>query len=410
MDTPETLLPLLLAAITVALAARRLRLPYTVGLVVAGIGLALAHIHTGVALTHALIFNVILPPLLFEAAICLRWRAVRRDLAPILVLAVLGVAISAAFVAWGLTALLGWQRPAAALFGMLIAATDPVSVIALFKDLRITGRLRCLVEAESLLNDGVAAVLFTLTLAWAESGVVPSPASAAGALALTAGGGTALGLAIGALTTAIAGRSKDHLVETALTLLAAYGSFALAEHLHLSGVLATVAAGLVVGNTGLRSVGARHAAFDFWEFAAFLANSLVFLLIGLAVAAIPLGRLGAGALATIIALVLAGRALTVYPICLAFSRTSRAIPLAEQHILWWGGLRGALALALVLALPQALPGHDDILIATFGTVTFSVLAQGVSMRAVLRMVGVKEARPGALPLDPAGDKSPDPIR
>jgi len=389
MDTQETqLIVLLLAAIAVALAARRLRLPYTVGLVLAGIALALAHVPSGALLTHGLIYRVILPPLLFEAALCLHWPELRRDMAPILTLAVAGVAVSAAVVAGGMVALLGWRPPAAAIFGVLIAATDPVSVIALFKDLRMTGRLRGLVEAESLLNDGVAAVLFSLTLAWATSGTAPTAAGVAVSLAYTAGGGTVLGLAIGRMATAIAGRTRDHLVETALTLLAAYGSFLGAEALHASGVLACVTAGLVIGNTGLRTTGGRHAAFDFWEFAAFLANSLVFLLIGLAVAALPLTRLGPAAIATTIVLVLAGRALTVYPLCALFHRGQHAIPLAQQHILWWGGLRGALALALALGLPDTLPGHDEILLASFATVTFSVLVQGVSMRTVLRIVGI----------------------
>jgi CPA1 family monovalent cation:H+ antiporter len=400
-DIRTRIVGLLIAAIIVALAARRLRLPYTVGLVIAGVGLALARLQTGALLTHDMIFDLILPPLLFEAALCIHWHELRRDLAIVLTLATLGVAISAAVVAAGMVRLLGWPLEAALVFGVLIAATDPVSVIALFKDLRIGGRLRFLVESESLLNDGVAAVLFTLALAWAEAGggAAPSAAYVAWSFVLAAGGGTAIGLASGLAAITVAGRTSDYLVETALTGVAAYESFYLAEYLHCSGVLATVAAGLVMGNLGLLrpddrsllSVQGRAAVEGFWEFAAFLANSFVFLLIGLAVADIPLVRLGPASFAVIILLVLAGRAVTVYPICAVFRWSGMAVPMAEQHVLWWGGLRGALALALALALPPDMPRHGDILIATFGVVVFSVVVQGLTMQPLLLLLGLRSS-------------------
>jgi len=390
---------LLIAAVVVALAARRLHLPYTVGLVLAGAGLAFAHVPGGALLTHDLIFDIILPPLLFEAALAIHWHDLRRDALLIAVLAITGVVIAACVVAGGMVWLLAWKPPAAIIFGVLIAATDPVAVIALFRDLNIHGRLRFLMEAESLANDGVAAALFGLALTWATTAATapPGPASIAAAFTLAAGGGIAIGALYGVLAIAIAGRTEDHLVEVALTAVAAYGSFYLAEHFHVSGVLATVAAGLVMGNFGpLRpedtsqlSEQGRAAVTTVWEFAAFLANSLVFLLIGLAVADIQLVRLGPAQLGIIIALVLVSRALTVYPLCALFLRSRQAVPLAQQHILWWGGLRGALALALALALPRDMTGHDDILIATFAVVVFSVVAQGLTMQPLLAVVKVK---------------------
>jgi CPA1 family monovalent cation:H+ antiporter len=295
--------------------------------------------------------------------------------------------------------LLGWPLGAAAIFGVLIAATDPVAVIALFKDIGVTGRLRFLVETESLLNDGVAAVLFGLILAWVEAGGTGhiSVFGVADTFVISAGGGTLVGLACAGAGILLAWGTTDHLVETGLTLAVAYGSFYLAEDLHVSGVLATVAAGILMGNLGILredskttiSAEGRAAMLSFWEFAAFLANSIVFLLIGLAVAAIPLSRLGPFKLALIIVLVLAGRALTVYPIAAAFSRTKLAVPMAQQHVLWWGGLRGALGLALALALPADMPFHDEILIATFSTVVFSVVAQGLSMSPLLRALRLR---------------------
>jgi len=162
-------LALLVVAILVAIAARRLSLPYTAGLVIAGVALALAHVQTGIRLTHDIIFEAILPPLLFEAAINIRWHELRRDLLPVLVLSIFGVAISAAVVCTGMVWLLTWPTTSALVFGVLIAATDPVAVIAMFKDVGLTGRLRLLVESESLFNDGVAAVLFGLALSWTQS-------------------------------------------------------------------------------------------------------------------------------------------------------------------------------------------------------------------------------------------------
>ncbi len=165
-----------------------------------------------------------------------------------------------------------------------------------------------------------------------------------------------------------------------------------AEHFHVSGVLATVAAGLLMGNVAVQngaklkglSEQAREFVVAFWDFAAFVANSFVFLMIGATAATIPFRTLGAVSLSVAITLVLAGRLVTVYPLCLLFWRSHWKISFAEQHVLWWGGLRGALALALALALPKSLPLHDEILIATFGVVTFSVIVQGLTMKPLLR--------------------------
>ena len=392
---------LLGVAMVVALLARRLRLPYTVGLVVAGVGLAATRLESGATLTHDLIFDLILPPLLFEAALNLRWRDLSADFAPVLALSTLGVVVSAAVVAFGLERLLHWPVEPAILFGVLIAATDPIAVIALFKDAGVEGRLRLLVESESLLNDGVAAVLFGLALAWAQGGAgnAADPAGILRAIALIAGGGIAVGLACGLAAIGFAGRTSDHLIETTLTVVAAYGSFLLAEDFHFSGVLACVSAGLVMGNLGLLrgddksalSEGARAFVVDFWEFAAFIAISLVFLLIGLRAGAVPFARVGIVALIVANLLVLLGRSVTVYPICLMFAGSRWRVPIAEQHVLWWGGLRGALALALVLALPDNLLFHDEIVVTAFGVVTFSVIAQGATMSAFMRWIGMRKS-------------------
>lgn len=393
---------LLVAAIFVAMIARRVHLPYTVGLVLMGIILALTRVETEASLTHDFIFDVILPPLLFEAAISLHWNELRRDALPVLILATFGVVISAVVVAAGLVGLLGWPISSALVFGVLIAATDPVAVIAMFKDTGVKGRLRLLVESESLLNDGVAAVLFALVLGWSlmSAGPTISSVEAAWALIKTAGGGVVIGLLCGGAAILVAGRTSDHLVETALTTVAAYGSFLLAEALHMSGVLATVAAGVLMGNLGVLAAPERNRLSSrgrevvnaFWEFAAFIANSLVFLLIGVTVAGISFRDLGWTALLIAVALVLIGRALSVYPLCLPFRWSHWRVPIREQHVLWWGGLRGALALALALALPPSLPMRNEIVVATFGVVAFSVIMQGLTMPALLRILGLLPRR------------------
>jgi CPA1 family monovalent cation:H+ antiporter len=389
-------LSLLGLAILVALAARRLRLPYTVGLVLAGAALAATRSQAGLALTHDLIFDVVLPPLLFEAALNLSWSDLRRDLVPVVALSTIGVALCAAVVAGGLARLLGWPIESALVFGALISATDPISVIALIKESRVTGRLSLLIEAESLFNDGAAAVLFTLILVWAahDPGNAQGPLPALTTFVVVAGGGLAAGFSVGLIAVMIAGTSDDHLVETALTAVAAFGSFLIAEHFGASGVLASVAAGMTMGNLGVLmprerfglSLTPHGRAFvlEFWEFAAFLANSLVFLLIGSEMAIIDFAREGFFALTLAIALALLGRAVAVYPVSFAFARTRWAIPLNQQHLMWWGGLRGALTLALALALPADLPRRDDILISAFAVVAFSVIVQGLTAPVALK--------------------------
>src|SRR5579862_6992143 len=251
--TLSHLIGLLSVAVVVAILARRLSLPYTVGLVITGIGLALTRLETGALLTHDFIFDLILPPLLFEAAVNIHWRPLRRDLPPVLILSIFGVLVSAAFVALGMGYILSWPTASALIFGVLIAATDPVAVIALFKDIGVKGRLRLLIESESLFNDGVTAVLFGLALTWAGAtdGVVFNAAEIALTFATVSIGGLAVGIVCALAAVAIARRTSDHLVETALTFVVAYGAFLLAESFHLSGVLATVAAGVAMGNLGV---------------------------------------------------------------------------------------------------------------------------------------------------------------
>ncbi len=380
---------LLFVASLVAMITRRLKLPYSVGLVTAGIALALLPFGLEMPLTPELVLTVFLPPLIFEAAIQIPWRPFRRELPLLLLLVTVGVLLAAAIVAAGMHYLIGWSWIGAAFFGILIAATDPVSVIAMFRSIDVDERLHLLVESESLLNDGVAAVGFAILVAVAAGGAA-TPAAIGGKLLVTVFGGIAAGAVVAGPLLLIAGRTTDHLVEITLTTLAAYGSFLLAEHFHMSGVLAALTAGLLVGNVGWMgsiSDSGRPAVLSFWEYAAFLANSLVFILIGGREANISLGPLlSVAAAATLLSLI--GRAATVYPIGWMFRRSALRIPGSYQHVLWWGGLRGALALALALALPANIPERGEIISVAFAVVAFSIFVQGLTMNGLMRRLGL----------------------
>lgn len=379
---------LLLIASVVALLARKVRLPYTVGLVLTGIVLAFSHVAPTASLTKHLIFTVFLPPLIFEAAISIPWKELRRNLLVILMLATVGVLLSASLTAAGMHYLVGWQWGAALLFGVLIAATDPVSVIAIFREAGIHGRLRVLVEAESLFNDGTAAVAFGVALAAVQGGAV-----AGGGIVLsflvTVLGGVLCGLLVAGAVLLLVGHTDDHLLEVAFTAVTAYSSFLLAEHFHLSGVLASLAAGILIGNTG--SLGAisdkgREAVLTVWEFVAFIVNSLIFLLMGLRLTQEHFAAFWLPSLVAIVVVVV-GRALSVYPCCAIFLRSSQRVSWGHQHVLVWGGLRGALALALVLGLPPDLPERQAITAAAFAVVAFSIVVQGLTIKSLLRKVG-----------------------
>jgi CPA1 family monovalent cation:H+ antiporter len=383
----QTIELLLLIAALVAMLARRLRMPYSVGLVIAGIGLALLPFSPNVELTKKLLFTLFLPPLIFEAAFHLRWPELRRDLAVIVTLATVGVLLSATATTIGMHFLAGYSWISAAAFGALIAATDPVSVIATFKEAHVHGRVRLLVEAESLFNDGTAAVCYAIVLAIA-AGQSVSVLSVGWTILFMILGSLLCGAIVAGLALLLAGRTDDRLVEVTFTTVAAYASFLVAEHFHLSGVVATLVTGVIIGNVGHLGIAAKNheAVEQFWEYPAFFANSFIFLLIGMRLA---IQNFKAFLVPAIIAILLVtfSRAIAIYPCSLLFARSKLRIKSAHQHILFWGGLRGALALALALGLPLDLPGHDEIITVAFAVVAFSILVQGLTITPLMRRLG-----------------------
>jgi len=352
--------------------------------VVTGIALAAFPLAPRVAMTRELVFTTLLPPLIFEAALFLPWRLLRREVLLVLVLATAGLALAAAVTGMGLYWFANWPPLAAAVFGVLISATDPVSVIAMFREVGVKGRLRVLVEAESLFNDGTAAVLFALILA-AYHGGRPTPLQALSEFAFTTIGSVICGALVALPLTFLSARSADHFVDITFTSVAAYASFLLAEHFHASGILATLTAGLIVaqrGASGMIAAKGREAVEAFWEVVAFFANSLVFLLIGMHEAEQNVFSVGVD-IAIAIALVILGQAVTIYPLAAIFRASRWRIPAAHQHVLFWGGLRGALALGLALGLPEEFPLRERIVSVAFAVVTFSLIVQGLTIAPLL---------------------------
>jgi CPA1 family monovalent cation:H+ antiporter len=268
-----------------------------------------------------------------------------------------------------------------------------VSVIASFREMGCQPRVSMVVESESLLNDGVAAVGFAVLSAIAV-GSSPSAASVIPAFVWTLAGGLLIGVLVSGAILLIVGRTDDPLVEITLTTLAAYGSFLIAERLHASGIISALTAGLMIGslgNAGPISPAGRERVHSAWEYFAFLANSFVFILIGMNAANQPLRELGSAAAAIAIVAVLAGRALSVYPLAALFRASRWRLPGSYQHTLFWGGLRGALALALALAVPQAVAERGAIIITAFVVVAFSILVQGLTMPWLIKRFGLGDA-------------------
>jgi CPA1 family monovalent cation:H+ antiporter len=354
LEVEGTAIVLLLVVSGVALAVHRLRIPYTVALVVVGLILTFKQ-DLSAEVTPELILALFIPPVAFEAALHLEFRYLQDDLPHILGLAVFGVIVSTLFVG-GAVVLLSPGMPfaVAIVFGALISATDPVAVVALFRSVNISRRLSVIVEAESLINDGTAIVVFNIALVAALAGTFDALGGVVDFIRVSAGG-LAIGGVLGWAVARLLAQIDDYLIETTLTTCLAFGSYLLADRLHTSGVLAVVAAGLFIGRLGSRGMSptTKIVVYNFWEYLAFLANSLIFLLIGLRINVSQFASyLGPTLIA--IAAVLLSRAVVVYGLGLILRRTRHALPQKWQHVQFWGGLRGAVSLALVLSLPSAL--------------------------------------------------------
>lgn len=398
MSIPAVFVILFSIATAVAIAVRRLRIPYTVALVLVGLLLGALNLIEPPHLTKDLLFSLLLPGLLFEAAFNLDAREFRRNTMAISALAVPGVVAAIGLTAVIVTPVLnalsldrGFTWEYGLLFGALIAATDPIAVVGLFKRLDAPRRLATLVDGESLLNDGTSIVLLTLIL-----GIIAGGGTSAAVLVmrfiLIVGGGALVGAAIGMAASQITRRIDEPMIEITLTTIAAYGSFVIGEQLGYSGVIATVVAGMICGNYGRRvgmSPSTQLAVETFWDYLAFALNSLVFLLIGFEVRATTLATYWAQIGVAYVAM-LGARIGVILAVTLLLRRTRERVPLAWSAILTWGGLRGALSMVLALALPATMAHRQLLVTMTFGVVLASILIQGLTMPWLLQRLGIVE--------------------
>ena len=359
-------------------------------------------------ITAEAVLFVFLPTLIFESALSINVRRLMDDIAPILLLAVVGLLISTFVVGYTLWAVSGFALVVCLLLGAIVSATDPVAVVALFRDLGAPKRLAILVEGESLFNDATAIVLFSILAAMLLGGREANLVAGAGAFVLVFVGGALVGCLCALAMCAVIGRLRDlPLVEITLTVCLAYLVFVLAEHyLGVSGVMAVVTAALVVGSYGRTKISPStwHGLVETWEQLSFWANSLIFVLVGLAVPHLLLevGARQVGLLAVLIVVAFGARAAILYSFLPALSRLGFAerVSGAYTTVMLWGGLRGAVSLALALAVLET-PGFAPevksfVVILVTGFVLFTLFVNAPTMRPLLRLFGLDKLPPAEL--------------
>ncbi len=396
--TLTTFVSLLAFATVVGVFAKLVRVPYTIALVLAGLAVAILGAAPGsVVITQELILVLLLPPLLFQAGLHLDIDLLQKKAVPVVILAIPGVLLSMVLVAVAVRPFIGdhaWLP--ALLFGAMLAPTDPISVLATLKAAKAPHRLRTLIEGESLFNDGTGVVLFLILVAAVFTTTGNSdPLSIVDGLMQfikVAGLGVVFGLGFGLIAFWILRRLNDHVLENAITIVLAWGSFIVAEQNGASGVISVVVAGLIIGNYGTKlamSDQTVQTINTFWESIDFIINSIVFLLIGFELQ--DIGGLSTllqpevllAIAATFIAIMVA-RAIMVYPTALTIGKNW---PKGWKHVVFWSGLKGSIPLALVLGLPGGELKQTLVPIA-FGVVLVSLLLQGLTVGPLIRYMGV----------------------
>ncbi len=385
---------LLFLAMIVDSLCRHVPLPYTVLLVILGIAInfstpllppdfAISNFH----LTNDLVLFVFLPALIFESALCLDARTLLKNIVPVMVLAIPGITVSMILVGLSVSYSLDVNLIVALLFGALISATDPVAVVALFKELGVPKRLMILVEGESLFNDATAIVLFNILLGF----VLTNSFSTDDILPIIPEflrvflGGILVGLVIGLIMSEFMVRfyHGDNSVPITLSLCIAYFSFIVAEHsLHVSGVMAVLTAAICLNIAGLMRLSheTSHAVHNTWEVFVLICNSLLFMMIGLSADVNNLLEMWQSILFVVVAVTLS-RAIVVYFFVPLTTRCFKlpAVSFGERHIMWWGGLKGGLAIAIVLSIPDTLADKQLLIDLTVGVVLFSLLVNATTV-------------------------------
>jgi len=383
---------LLLGAAGLGMLALRLGVPYAVALVLGGLLIEGANITGMPRLDPGVLLFGLLPPLLFDAAFRLDLGEARPAWRPIAFLALPGTLVTALVVGALVAVLVGLPLPIGLLFGSVVAATDPVAVVGVFRSLRAPARLATIAESESLINDGVAITLYTALGAFA-LGHDPSVTESLTIFVREMLGGVMIGLVAGFVFSRLNAMVDDHLIEMLLSVALAYGSYVAAQWVEASGPLACVAAGVVHGSYGRRvgmSESTRRLLDDLWEFLGFMPNAAVFLMIGFTVNLESLVTNAWPCVVAIVVVLLARVALLLGPG--AFLRDRHLVTTtAERVVLAWSGLRGALTITLVLALPAETPNRDLLLAMSFAVVLFTLVVQALTLPMLLRRLGLVRA-------------------
>ena len=381
-------------------------IPYTVLLVFVGLSIPLLGVTLPITLSHDLILFIFLPAILFQGAEEIDFQAFRTNLSISLPMVLIGLPIAVGLLGWSGTFVFGLPLLVSLLFAAMIYPIDPVAVLSLFEEMDAPERLFVLTESESLMDDGLAIVIFSTLLGVVQTAQrTAQPIDAfmtltrvSGVLrqfVVVSGGGILVGAAVGYLVPRIMRRIDDEMTKLLLAVIVAYGSFLLAEAVfHVNGILATVTAGLYTGTVGMEHglepdekeflTGTRDAA-------VFVFNTVLFLLIG---AEIKIGavlhQFQLISLATV--LVLGARAVAVYGVTILVNQViSQPVPLNYRHILVWGGMHAAIPVALALSLPSGIPFRNQLQTMVFSVVVLSIVLQGLLMPAVLKVTGVVDS-------------------
>jgi CPA1 family monovalent cation:H+ antiporter len=378
---------LLLGAALIGILAHLLDLPYAVALVLSGLLIAQSHLTAVPTIAPDIVLFAFLPPLLFEAAFRLDVRRLRRMAWPVLLFAVPGTIVTALVVGDGLAIFVGLPFAVGLLFGCIVSATDPVAVVAIIKQLGLPERIAVVPEAESLLNDGVAITLYTAVLDFTVTGQA-DPLSMGHILGLAVVGGLGIGAILALAASRLTRLVDDPLIEMTLSAALAYGSFLIADAIQASGALACVAAGLIYGAYGRRigmSEETSRRLDDLWGFQGYVANAVLFLLIGFSVDLAALWANPQAVVAAIVA-VLVARIFVVDAVHLATVHHGRLALQVEPAVRIWAGIRGALTIVLALGLPPDTPSRGLLLAMTFGVVLFTLVVQGLTLSPMIRML------------------------
>ncbi|MHB8587927.1 MAG: cation:proton antiporter [Candidatus Dormibacteraceae bacterium] len=378
-------------ATVLGLVSKRARMvPYPVVLAAAGVAVGLLPGGQFPRIGGSVILLAFIPGLIFEAALTLDLAELRRRFVPVGLLATVGVVATVLLIGTLTHLAIGLSWASGMLLGAIVAATDPIAVITLFRRLKVPAGLAAILEGESLFNDGTGVAAFSAVLATILSGA-PSFGDATLRFVEITLGGTAVGLVVGFLGLVLLRFAEDAPLEILATLVIAYGSYLAADLLHASGIVAVVVAGIVVARYGAR-IGRLHGPqlLGFWNLLAFVLNAMLFILVGAALPATTLLPVAGLVLATY-AIVLVTRAVPVYGLLGLADFRAASIPWAWRHVTFWAGLRGALSVALALSVAGVAGVDRRVSAIAYGVVLLSLLVQGGLIAPVMRGLKVETA-------------------